>query len=117
MSQLTLANKVDILERRMDTLEQLPARFDRIEAQLLQFREEVREEFSAMRGGLREEVREELSAMRGGLREEIRAGDDETRRQMRVLHEEVIGRLTLIQEGRVGRKGAATRRSTPDTKR
>jgi len=33
----------------------------------------------------------------------MRDGDDETRRQMRVLHEEVVSRIALFQEGR-GRK-------------
>jgi chromosome segregation ATPase len=33
------------------------------------------------------------------LRVEIRAGDEETRRQMRVLHEEVLSRIALLQEG------------------
>jgi hypothetical protein len=33
------------------------------------------------------------------LRTEIRAGDEETRRQMRVLHEEVISRIALLREG------------------
>jgi hypothetical protein len=28
----------------------------------------------------------------------IRAGDEETRRQMRVLHEDVIGRIALLGE-------------------
>jgi len=38
------------------------------------------------------------------LRDEIRAGDEETRRYMRVLHEEVIARLALIEESRRPRK-------------
>jgi len=43
---------------------------------------------------LQEEVNREL-------REEIRGGDEETRRLMRVLHEDVIGRFSLLTEGRV----------------
>ena len=38
------------------------------------------------------------------VRDEIRAGDEETRRQMRVLHEEVISRIALLDEGRKMRR-------------
>jgi hypothetical protein len=34
------------------------------------------------------------------LRAEMREGDEETRRYMRVLHEEVLERLQRIEEGR-----------------
>ena len=34
------------------------------------------------------------------LRDEIRAGDEETRRYMRVLHEDLVGRIALLQEAR-----------------
>ena len=64
----------------MTTLEQLPERVTELEMQVLQLRAEARNEFSA-------------------LRHEIRDGDEETRRYMRVLHEEVIARLATIQEG------------------
>jgi len=32
------------------------------------------------------------------LREEMRAGDEETRRFMRILHEDLVARLALISE-------------------
>jgi hypothetical protein len=38
------------------------------------------------------------------LREEIRAGDEETRRFMRVLHEDLVGRIATLAESRSGRK-------------
>jgi hypothetical protein len=34
----------------------------------------------------------------------IRTGDEETRRQMRILHEEVISRIALLAEGRKPRR-------------
>jgi hypothetical protein len=34
----------------------------------------------------------------------MRAGDEETRRYMRVLHEEVIGRIAAIREGQPSRE-------------
>ena len=76
---------------------------------------EVREEFAAIRRetatrealeALALEMRQEFAAVRremaseiAGLRAEMIAGDAETRRHMRTMHEEVIGRLSLIQEG------------------
>ena len=41
-------------------------------------------------------MRDEFSA----IRQEVRGGDDETRTLMRVLHEDVINRISLIREGR-----------------
>ena len=64
----------------MTRLEELPGRMDRLESQIVQFRTEVRDEFSA-------------------VRQEIRSGDEETRRYMRVLFEEYVGRLRVIDEG------------------
>ncbi len=145
MPTQALRSRVDSLERQMDALAHVPERLDRLESQVLQLREEMRSEFSAVRielaeglSGVRSELgaamrdgdeetrrtlREEIGAgdeeTRRTLREEIRAGDEETRRvlreeigalslQMRMLHEDVIVRLTLIQEGQ--ESGAAARR-------
>ena len=41
-----------------------------------------------------------MAAQGEQLRREMREGDEETRRYMRVLHEEVIDRLTTIQDSR-----------------
>ena len=98
----TLVNRVRILEHNMQSLEGLPDRVASLEVQILQFRGEVRAEFSA--------VREEMRA-------EIRNGDEETRRQMRVLHEEVIARIALLEEHLNGRKPAAKTRSRTDSSR
>ena len=64
----------------------------------------MRDEFSAVRN---ERHHESLS-----LREEIRLGDEETRRYMRVLHEEVISRIAMIQEGQ---DASRPRRGKTDT--
>lgn len=63
----------------MTELERLPDRISALESQIVQLRAEMREEFSA-------------------VRQEIREGDEETRRFMRVLHEEVIGRIATMKE-------------------
>ena len=96
--------------------------------QILQFREEVRAEFSATRAEFlarialteaallhemnqlderampREEIRQaelrrQLAETRTELIARIAEGDEETRRYMRVLHEEVIARIAAIGEG------------------
>ena len=69
----------------MTALEKLPERIDALTLEISQFRNEVRDEFSA--------VREDL-------RQEIRSGDQETRRFMRVLFEDYIDRLRVIDEGK-----------------
>jgi hypothetical protein len=99
----------------VEALETLPDRVTRVELQLVQLRDEMRGEFSAirteMRTGdeetrltLREEIRRGDEETRRVLREEIRQGDEETRRYMRMLHEDVIARLAMIQEGQRPRK-------------
>jgi F0F1-type ATP synthase membrane subunit b/b' len=60
MPPQTIENRVDRLEERVAELEKLPERVTAIESQIVQFRTEMRVEFSA-------------------AREEVRAGDDETR--------------------------------------
>ena len=85
MQQRSAIERIEILERKVEILERLPERVTAVELQLVQLRDEMRAEFSATRA-------------------EIRAGDEETRRFMRVLHEEVISRLAAVQNGRSPRK-------------
>jgi hypothetical protein len=91
----TLADRLDSVERRVESLEQLPNRVAALESQIVQLRDEMRAGFSSTQAG---------------LRAEIKAGDEETRRQMRelhgevttqmrVLHEDVISRIALLGEG------------------
>jgi galactokinase len=85
VSEQTLATRVENLERRMELLEGLPARMGAVEVQIRQLRTEMDEQFAAVRA-------------------EIRDGDEETRRYMRVLHEEVLSRMAIIQEGLLRRR-------------
>jgi len=116
-----LTRRVEILEEKVERLERLPARIDNLEVQILQFREEVRAEFSATRAeflariALTEaallhemnqlderrgrETDRQLAETRIELIARIAEGDQETRRYMRVLHEEVIARIATIGEG------------------
>ena len=121
MSPQALVRRVEKLEERVTILEQLPARIDDLTLQVSQLRTEMRGEFAAVRSELRSEmnggfaaVRAEMDTGFAAVREEIRAGDEETRRaltaeiqagdervlsQARSLHEELISRLALLQEG------------------
>lgn len=120
-----LVRRVEILEEHVDALRHLPAQVSAIGADVVALRVDVtelrgevidiRRDLSELRGQVVDirrdvsELREALSDDRGGLikvgaefaaiRHEIRAGDEETRRQMRVLHEDVIARIALLQEG------------------
>ena len=86
MPALLIARRVEILESQMDALSQLPARMSAVQGAVVALRADMSAEFAA-------------------VRDEIRAGDEETRRQMRVLHEDVIARIALLQEGLDRRKG------------
>ena len=100
MPQGTLTRRVEILERKVERLETLAARMAAVELQILQLRDEMRTEFSAVRRELTSLFRAELQTNADSLRAEIREGDEETRRFMRVLHEDVIARIAALGEAR-----------------
>ena len=79
MANASLAERTSVLEQRVASLEQLPAKVEAVEGQIVQLRQEMRSESSA-------------------IRQEIREGDEETRRFMRVLHEDVIARIATLQD-------------------
>ena len=91
----SLIHRIEILERKVEGLELLPVRMTALESQILQLDKDVRAEFSAMR----QEMATAISELQQRLSERIRSGDEETRRYMRVLHEDVIERISRIQEG------------------
>ena len=104
----------------MTLLGQLPARMDRLESQIVQFRAEIRADFSAvhqdMQAGDEKTIatlRDEIRAVDESLREEIH----QARRETRVLHEEVISRIALLGESFAGNGRllqARRRRRRPD---
>ena len=102
MSARTLEERVEHLERKVDSLETLPARVTALEVQISEFRAEVRGEFSATRTSI-DETRAEMRDLEGRLRQEMHASDDETRAQMRMLHEDMLARFSLLDE-HLGRK-------------
>ena len=91
MPTAKLLTRVELLEQRVTVLEMLPAKVDALATQIVQLRDEMRAEFSAIRA----EMRTGDLATQGSLREEIRAGDEETRR---VLREEIRGSEDLMRE-------------------
>ena len=92
MPPQTIETRVESLEHRVTHLDGLPERVGAVEAQIVQFRAEVRDECSA--------VREEMAS---GFAE-VRAEIEETRRFMRMLHEEVISRIATMGEGQGARR-------------
>ena len=91
-----IESRVTTLERRVTELEQLPGRIDDLTSQVSQLRTEMRDEFSAVRA----EIAEQGAASA--------ARDEAIGIRMRVLHEDVISRFALLQEGlppRPKRKG------------
>ena len=129
MPRQSIVARVERLEERVPILGELPGRIDALSTQISQVREEMHRGFSSsrdelraeIRGGdaetvrtLREEIhtsnketvrtlREEIHASNEEtvrtLREEIRASGEEIMTRVRILHEDVISRLALIQEG------------------
>jgi hypothetical protein len=81
-----LVRRVEILEERVNSTSDRPDRVAAVKTELTSFRSEVLAQFAA--------VHKEFAAVRA----EMRAGDEETRRYMRVLHEDVISRIALLQE-------------------
>ena len=86
------------LERRVTRLEELPARMDALTLQVLQLREEMRGEFSAVREETRG-TRAEMRALNEDARAEMHAMNERTLAQMRILHEELVGRIAVMRNG------------------
>jgi hypothetical protein len=87
MSPQPLATRVERLEQRMTALEELPARVEALELQIVQLRGEMHGEFAA-------------------LRIDMRAGDEETRRVLREelgkSRDELIGQFRGELRGEIG---------------
>jgi hypothetical protein len=91
VSPESVENRLEKLERRVTTLEELPERIDRLELQILQFRGEMRAEFSAVRT----EIRDGDVMVVTELTEQI----EEALRHTSVLFEDAVGRITVVGEG------------------
>jgi hypothetical protein len=119
----TIANRLGVLERRVENLERLPDRVTALELQISQLRVEMRDEFSALRTEMhagdeetRQQLREEMQGIEERLRGEMRELNAETRTHMLVLHEEVISRIALLGEQFNGRHGSTRATGTTTTR-
>jgi hypothetical protein len=123
MSRADLAGRIDTVEHRMDSIEhRLDASFAAFSTQILQSNRETRDailatlrsEMETMGGTLRDEIaamgsslRSEMYALHGitvcrfeRLETALADGLGETRRFMKVLHEDTLSRIALLAEGR-----------------
>jgi hypothetical protein len=80
MARATLSGRVEVLEQTVTGLAALPDRVGALEQSLANFRKETQREFAA-------------------VRKELRDVDEETRRHMLMLHEDLIARISAIGEG------------------
>jgi thiamine kinase-like enzyme len=95
MSLESLEARMDRLERRIDLLEQLPQRMDALALQIVQLREEMRSEFSAIRTEIRDAVDQTERTLSTQMRELFEANET----HMRVLHEDLVQRIATIKGG------------------
>ena len=78
MAIRNLTERVEVLEMKVGSLEELPARMSAVESQIVQLRSEMHGEFSA--------VRQEMRDLGGTLRQEMRALNEETDRLLEELN-------------------------------
>jgi hypothetical protein len=79
-----IERRVERLEERVTRLEELPARLDDLTGQILQLRVEM--------GSAISDLRDRVDAMPEQITREVMT-------QVRILHEDVIDRLRIIQDG------------------
>lgn len=106
MARATLSGHLEVLEQTVTGLTVLPNRVGALEQSLDGFRKETQREFAMVRqemadgfAAVPQEMAQGFAEVRSELRAEIRDGGEETRRQMLMLHEDLIGRIKTIGEG------------------
>ena len=110
MAARSLTERVGILEQKVEELQRPPSRMAAVESQILQLRDEMHVEFSAIQdrlGAIDQRFEEVLTRLQEGddkTRAQLHEDDEKTRRYMRMLHEEVLNRISLLQEGRGRRR-------------
>ena len=78
MSSGDLVARVEVLEKKMTALEELPARVSSLETRIVQLRTEMKGEFSA--------VRQEMRSLKEETRVEMRSLEEELRAEIALLH-------------------------------
>ncbi|MCX6544261.1 MAG: hypothetical protein NTV05_07570 [Acidobacteria bacterium] len=110
MGRADLAERIDTVEHRMDSMEQrLDASFNALSTQILQSsretndailasRAEVATEFSTMRGRF-ESLETAMVGSWAHFENSIAASQDDNRRYMKVLYEDLRSQIKLLNEG------------------
>ena len=101
MQERSVIERIQVLEQNASAFEGLPDRVGAVELQILQLRDETRVEFSATRGQLRAEMqtmaeglRREMRAMQDTLRGEIWTMQETLRGEISAVHEELVAVIT-----------------------
>ncbi len=100
--QKSLRIRVDILESAVAELNELPGQMKALSSQFLLLRQELGDQITALRGEMgtmRDALRAEMAAMRTELTGAIHDGDERVLSQMRTLHEDLVDRITRLDEG------------------
>ena len=126
MNAPSLEERMDNLEKIVEPLRELPDRVTKVEAQIVQLRTEMRDEFSAIRRDMatKEELakavaplatKDELAKAVAPLatKEELAkaVAPLATKDEMRMLHEDLVERLKVIGEAQA--RPATRSRKTP----
>jgi hypothetical protein len=93
--------RLESLETRVTMLEELPARMDRLESQIVQLRAENAADHTAMRQQ-HEELAAQMRQMHEGLATEMGRLHEEQKRHTSVLFEEALSRIAAMKNGRTG---------------
>ena len=96
MQPRSVEQRLTSLEQQMQEMRDLPERVTKLELQILQFRQEIRDEFSATRTELRAEIIAAVTSLREAIAE--------TNTHRRMLHEEALARIATVGEGRRTRR-------------
>jgi hypothetical protein len=116
MPKPLLTERVGILEQKVNSYEGLPDRVSSVEERNLRLGTELPRAISALSAEMRairddliarieaRATRDEMYGVRDDLIARIEAGNEETRRHMRMLHEDGVARIELISQGRRPRK-------------
>jgi hypothetical protein len=95
VQERSIVERIQVLEQNVAALEQLPARMAAVELQIVQLREEMRDQFSATRADLREE----MNILTNHARQHADGLNEESRRHAVVLYEDLKATILAISEG------------------
>lgn len=116
MDLQTLAARVERLDERVTTLEELPGRMDALSTQISQIREEMHSGFSSVRDELRAEIRagddrvmDHARELYSALKAQTQAGDEQIMSHARMLHEDLRADWAKMQEGRPSQQPPANK--------